>query len=147
MVSIVFSLGVRSKSRPKPVYPRIRSLPVLAAEEPVPQGAFKVPVVRTGKPADRRSRRQQKKGNISTGTTASDRVVNVFQESERIVRARQKPIIRLAATDPPRMAEPTTQVNGLSTIIRREQAPVLGRFSHQSLDIFQVRDTDTMMIL
>lgn len=69
----------------------------------------------------------------------SDHTVNVFEEAEKIVKAHEKPIFRLEAQPVRQQIQSPGEVKGLSTIINREPSPTPGRFSRQSLDLFQVR--------
>ncbi len=121
------------------MYPRIRSGPLIKDEQPTPDGAFRFPLIRTEDRKDRRTRRQQALGRDVSTKEISDYTINVFEESEKIVKARQKPVVKLAAHATNEQIQSHSEVKGLSTIIDREPSPTPGRFSRQNLDIFQVR--------
>ena len=130
-----------SKARPKPEYPRVRILPILNDDgktsdpEATPEKAF-IPRIRTAAPMDRMARRRNKLHGQSVLSANSSPAVNVFEESEKIVRAREKPIIAKKLLSP---IESTGEVKSLSVILRRETVPTLSSFRQQNLDIFQVR--------
>ena len=100
-----------------------------------PEMAF-VPLIRTVAPLDRKARRRVKLESQSVLSVRSSPAVNVFQEAEKIVRAREKPIIAKELLPP---VESTGEVISPSVILRRKPVPTLSSFRHQNLDIFQVR--------
>ena len=97
-----------------------------------------VPLIRTVTPLDRKARRRMKMDSKSvlSASTRSSPAVNVFQEAEKIVRAREKTMIPKRLLPP---VESTSEVTSLSVILRREPLPTLSSFRQQNLDIFQVR--------
>ncbi|KAL8698677.1 MAG: hypothetical protein Q9224_001746 [Gallowayella concinna] len=132
------AVGV-SKTRPKPVYPRIRSLPIIKDEQAPPHDAIKFPLIRTEGRKDGRSRRQRASDRKISTMETSDYTINVFEESQKIVKARQKPVFKLTAHATKDQIHSQNEVKGLCTIIDREPSPTPGRFRRQNLDIFQVR--------
>lgn len=133
-----------SKARPKPVYPRVRVLPISNDDGNMPQHEATLekaglPIIRNVAPMDRKARRRKKLGGGSVLTERSSPAVNVFQEAEKIVRAREKPSIVSATKRLPSPIESTGEVKSLSVILNRELAPTLSSFRQQKLDIFQVR--------
>jgi len=133
-----FSTLLCSKTRPKPAYPRIRSLPLSKDDGPDPRG-WKLPIIRTTAPMDRRARKQQRSSGASLSASKSDHTINVFEESERIVRARQKPTFKLTTAKPSGLTESPSEVKGLSSLLQREPAPTATAFGRQSFNVFQVR--------
>lgn len=87
---------------------------------------------------NRKTRRRDKLSGRSGLSGRSSPAVNVFQEAEKIVRAREKPLIASATKSLPRPIETTGEVKSLSAIINKEPAPTLSSFRQQNLDIFQV---------
>lgn len=132
-----------SKARPKPEYPRVRILPISNDDANVPQHEATLektgfPMINTVAPMDRKARRRNKLGGGPVLTERSSPAVNVFQEAEKIVRAREKPLIASATKRLPSPIESTGEVKSLSVILKRELAPTLSSFRQQKLDIFQV---------
>ena len=78
---------------------------------------------------DRRVRRQCRLGGASVPAGPSKSAVNVFQEAEKIMRARQKPRSRLGTTKPLPLTESTAEGTSLSMILNREPAQTMSSFS------------------
>jgi len=96
-------------------------------------------MVRTKAPMDRKARKQQRSSGAFLSAPKSAPVINVFEESERIVRAREKPIFKLTTAKPSALTESPSEVKGLSLLLQREPAPTATEFRRQSFNVFQVR--------
>ncbi len=80
-----------SKVRPNPVYPRLRRQPISEnfGEGLDLEGALKLPVIRTAESGKRNARRQHGSSRASSIQDGQPNfTVNVFQEAEKIVKAR-----------------------------------------------------------
>jgi hypothetical protein len=130
-----------SKVRPKPVYPRIRRQPISEDFEKGldVEGALKLPIIRTAESGNRNARRQHGSSRASSVQDGQPNfTVNVFQEAEKIVKARQKRFLTATTTEQTLSMASTIQVESLSVIPNKEPAQAVSKFTQQNLDILQV---------